>query len=267
MTVSISAVKSQAKKALFGNWVIAIVSALTVIFSFLMIQNIAWVFSLVLGDVVANFIMILLTVLLCGPLALGVFRLFWRLHGGLVESPANAFYYFSSTARYYKAIKLCFMLSLRLLMFAAVFYLPAILLYIISSPDLYDFLKMPIPMWSQYLQHLVNFFSSIGAVLIISSMLRFYLAPVLVIADDEMDAEEAVHMSAVIAKTSFTDFIFLAFSLLFWIIISLLFIPLIFTLPYFIMCYVVHSKVAIKDYNERIKKLIDDKLPSFVAGV
>lgn len=267
MTVSISAVKSQAKKALFGNWVIAIVSALTVIFSFLMIQNIAWVFSLVLGDVVANSIMILLTVLLCGPLALGVFRLFWRLHGGLVESPANAFYYFSGTARYYKAIKLCFMLSLRLLMFAAVFYLPAILLYIISSPDLYDFLKMPIPMWSQYLQHLVNFFSSIGAVLIISSMLRFYLAPVLVIADDEMDAEEAVHMSAVIAKTSFTDFIFLAFSLLFWIIISLLFIPLIFTLPYFIMCYVVHSKVAIKDYNERIKKLIDDKLPSFVAGV
>ncbi len=267
MTVSISAVKSQAKKALFGNWVIAIVSALTVIFSFLMIQNIAWVFSLVLGDVVANFIMILLTVLLCGPLALGVFRLFWRLHGGLVESPANAFYYFSGTARYYKAIKLCFMLSLRLLMFAAVFYLPAILLYIISSPNLYDFLKMPIPMWSQYLQHLVNFFSSIGAVLIISSMLRFYLAPVLVIADDEMDAEEAVHMSAVIAKTSFTDFIFLAFSLLFWIIISLLFIPLIFTLPYFIMCYVVHSKVAIKDYNERIKKLIDDKLPSFVAGV
>ena len=267
MTVSISAVKSQAKKALFGNWVIAIVSALSLLFSFLMIQNIAWVFSLVLGDVVANFIMILLTVLLCGPLALGVFRLFWRLHGGLVESPANAFYYFSGTARYYKAIKLCFMLSLRLLMFAAVFYLPAILLYIISSPDLYDFLKMPIPMWSQYLQHLVNFFSSIGAVLIISSMLRFYLAPVLVIADDEMDAEEAVHMSAVIAKTSFTDFIFLAFSLLFWIIISLLFIPLIFTLPYFIMCYVVHSKVAIKDYNERIKKLIDDKLPSFVAGV
>ncbi len=267
MTVSISTVESEAKKSLCGNWVIAIVSALSVLFSFLMIQNIAWVFSLVLGNVVANFIMILLTVLLCGPLTLGVFRLFWRMRGGLAESPATAFYYFSSVARYYKAIKLCFMLSLRLLMFAAVFYLPAILLYIISSPALYDFLKVPIPMWSQYLQHLVNFFSSIGAVLIICSMLRFYLAPVLVIADDEMDVEEAVHMSAVIAKTSFTDFIFLVLSLLFWIIVSLLFIPLIFTLPYFIMCYIIHSNAAINDYNERVKKLIDDKLPSFVAGV
>ena len=55
--------------------------------------------------------------------------------------------------------------------------------------------------------------------------------------------------------------------ILYTIIISLLFIPLIFTLPYFIMCYIIHSKEAIKDYNERIKNLIDDKLPSFVAGV
>ncbi len=267
MTVSISSVKSQAKKSLGGNWIVSIVLALSLLFSFLIIQNIAWVFSLVLGNAIANFIMILLTILLCGPQMLGVFRLFWRMHGGTVESPANAFYYFSSAARYYKAIKLCFMLSLRLLMFAAIFYLPAIIFYVISSPALYDFLKVPIPMWSQYLQHLVNFLSSIGAVLVIFSMLRFYLAPILVIANDEIDAEEAVHMSAVIAKTSFTDLIFLILSLLFWVIISLLFIPLIFTLPYFIMCYIIHSEVAIKDYNERIKKLVDDKLPSFVAGV
>lgn len=267
MTVSISGIKSEAKKTLFGNWVIAIVSALTMIFSFLIIQNMAWAFSIVFGDVVANFVMLSLIFLLCGPQILGVFRLFWRIHGGAVESPASTFYYFSSLKRYFKAIRLCFMLLLRLLMFSAIFHLPAILLYVISSPALYDFLKMPIPMWSQYLEYLVNFFISIGAVLVICSMLRFYLAPVLIIADDNMEAEEAVHMSAVIAKTSFTDFVFLVLSLLFYIIISLLFIPLIFTLPYFIMCYIIHSKEAIKDYNERIKKLIDDKLPSFVAGV
>ena len=151
--------------------------------------------------------------------------------------------------------------------FTALFYLPAILIYLISSPQFYDFLKLPTPMWSQHLVHLVDFASSIGTVLVIISMLRFYLAPVLMIADDQMGAEEAVHMSAVIAKTSFTDFIFLILSLLFWIIISVLFIPLIFTLPYFIMCYIIHCELSIRDYNERIKKMIDDKLPSFVAGV
>lgn len=267
MTFSISGVKTQAKRSLAGNWVISIVSALAVLFSFLIIQNIAWVFSLVLGNVIASFVMLLLTILLCGPLALGVFRLFWRINGGLAEPPSTAFYYFSSITRYYKAIRLCFMLALRFLMFAALFYLPAILLYIISSPDLYDLLKLPIPMWSQHLVHLVDFFSSIAAVLVIASMLKFYLAPILVIADDEIDAEEAVHMSRVISKASLTDFVFLFFSLIFWVLLSLLFIPLIFTLPYFIMCYVIHCDAAIKDYNERIKKLVDASLPSFVAGV
>ncbi len=267
MTTSISGVKSQAKKSLGGNWLIAIFSALTVLVSFLIIDNIAWVFSIVLGNVAASFILALLTVLLCGPLALGVLRLFWRMHSGLTETPATVFYYFSSIKRYHKAIKLCFMLSIRLLMFAVAFYIPAIILYVISSPELYDFLKLPIPMWSQHLVHLVDFFSSIGAVLVIASMLRFYLSPILIIVDDEMDIDEALHMSAVISKASLTDFIFLLFSLILWIILSFFFIPLIFTLPYFIMNYVVHSEVAIKDYNEKIQKLIDDNLPSFVAGV
>lgn len=267
MTISISSVKSQAKKALCGNWIIAIVSALSVLFSFLMIQNIAWVLGFVFGNFAANFVVLLMTVLLCGPLTLGVLRLFWRMRVGVVSTPAVAFYYFSSITRYYKAIKLCFMLLLRLLMFAAIFYLPAIILYIISNPELYDFLKLPIPMWSQHLTLVVDFLSSIGMVLTIFSLIRFYLAPILVIANEEIDTDEAFHMSTVISKVSLTDLIFLVLSLFLWIVFSIIFIPLIFTLPYFIMCYVIHCEVAIKDYNDKIKKLIDDKFPSFVAGV
>lgn len=267
MTVSISGIKSQAKKMLSGNWVVAIISALSVLFSFLIIENIAWVLGFVLGNVVSNFVILLFTVLFCGPLTLGVFRLFWRMRGGVTDSPATAFYYFSNIARYYKALKLCFMLSIRLLMFGLIFYLPAILVYIISSTELYDFLKMPIPMWSQHLNSIVDFLSSIGLVLTVFSLVRFYIAPILVVANEEIDIDEALHMSTVISKASLSDLIFLVLSLLLLIIISLLFVPLIFTLPYFIMCYVIHCEAAIKDYNEKIEKLIDDKLPSFVAGV
>ena len=81
-----------------------------------------------------------------------------------------------------------------------------------------------------------------------------------------MDAEEALLMSSVISKTSLMDFVFLGFSLILWIIASILFIPLIFTLPYFIMCYIVHSEYSVKDYNQRISKLNDESFPSFVAG-
>ncbi len=265
--MGITSIKKEAKATLRGNWVSAIITALTALLSFLIIQNIGWVLSIVIGEIAASFIALLLTVLLCGPLTLGVLRYFWRMHGGMDEAPASAFYYFSSAVAYHKAIRLCFMLAIRLLGFALLFFLPAIAISVISSQQLYDFLQIPIPIWSQHLAYLVNFFSTIGIVLTAFTLMRFYLAPILVIADDQMDVEEAIHMSVVIARASVLDFIFLVFSLVLWIILSFLFIPLIFTLPYFIMCYTLHAVYAIKEYNERIKKLNDESFPSFVAGI
>ncbi|MBQ3058060.1 MAG: hypothetical protein IJD00_03835 [Clostridia bacterium] len=265
--MGITSIKTEAKAALRGNWISAIITTLMALISFLIIQNIGWVLSLVIGEIAASLIALFLTVLLCGPLTLGVFRYFWRMHGRMNEAPASAFYYFSSAVAYRKAIRLCFILAIRLLGFALLYFLPAIAIYVISSQELYDFLQISIPIWSQHLAYLVNFFSTIGTVLTVITFLRFYLAPILVIADDQMDAEEAIHMSAVIARASVLDFIFLTFSLILWIILSFLFIPLIFTLPYFVMCYVLHSLHSIKEYNEKIKKLNDESFPSFVAGI
>lgn len=267
MTVSITSIKSEAKSTLKGNFVVAMISALTILFSFLIIDNLAWVLGNVFGDMVANFIVLLFGILFCGPLTVGVIRAFWRMYNKQVETPAVVFYYFSKPILYYKAIRLCFMIAVRVLFFAALFYLPAIIVYVISSPQIYDFLKMPIPIWSQHLAQIIRFLSTFGAVLTVFSVFKYYLAPMLVIVDNEIDAEEAIHMSAVISKTSLFDFIFLIFTLFFWILISLFFVPLIFTLPYLLMCYVVHAAYSIKDYNEKIKKLNDENLPSFVAGI
>lgn len=265
--MGITLLKKEAKSVLRGNWINAVITALLLLFSFLIIQNMCWVLSLVVGDIAASLVMLILTVLICGPLMLGVLRYFWRMAGKLSEAPATAFYYFSGVAAYRKAIRLCFMLVIRFLGFALLFSLPAIVMYVISSHELYELLQIPIPIWSQHLAYLVNSLLNIGAVLTAFALMRFYLAPILVIADDRMDVEEAIHMSAVIARASFLDFIFLVFSLAFWIILSVLFIPLIFTLPYFMMCYTLHAAHSIKEYNEKIKKLNDESFPSFVAGI
>ena len=267
MTVGIPSIKKEAKALLKGNWVSVIISSLTVLFSFFIIYNIGWVLSLVIGDIASYVVLAVLGVLLLGPLSLGVIRYFYRIKGGMDETPATVFYYFSFRRGFNKAIRLCLALAVRFLLTAAIFYLPAVLVYVISSPNLYDFLKMPIPLWSQHLTYLVNFLSSLASVLTAFSLLKFYLAPFLIIADDEMDVEEAVLMSTVISKTTITDFVFLGLSLILWIILSLLYIPLLFTLPYFIMCYVVHSLYAINAYNERINKINNQNLPMFEAGI
>ncbi len=266
MSLSISSLKSDAKSAIKGKWVMAIISALTLLFSYLIIQYTAYLFGGVIGNIAATAIMYLLLFVILSPLALGIMRYYWRLYGNADEAPAAAFYYFSKLSRYNKAMKLSFMLLIRVLLFALIFYLPAFAVYIISNPDFYEFINIPIPMWSQNLSYLVNFLSSLGSALVTVSVIKFYLAPALVIMDENMDVDEALHMSTVISKTSLMDFIFLVFSLAGWIVISLFFIPLIFTLPYFLMCYTVHSLYAVKDYNEKIKRLNDESFPSFVAG-
>lgn len=267
MTVGISSIKKEAKTVLKGKWIVAIVSAVVVLVSFLIIQNIRWLFSLVIGNIAANFITLLLMFLICGPLSLGVLRVFWRMHSGMDENPTGVFLYFSSTTLYYRAIRLCFMLGVRLLIFAIIFNLPALAVFVISNHEVYEFLEMPIPIWTQHLTYIGDFLTTIGSILVIMSMIKFYLAPFLFVADGEMDAEEAIHMSAVISKTSLLDFIFLCFSQILWAVLSVLFIPLVFTIPYFIMCYIIHANCSIKDYNERIKKLNDESFPTFVAGV
>ena len=151
--------------------------------------------------------------------------------------------------------------------FALIFYLPVIALNVIASPEFYRIIDVPIPIWSQNLSLLVRFLSSFSFALVILSISKFYLAPILIIANEEIDLDEAIYMSRVISKGSLMDFVFLFISLIGWMLLSLFFVPLIFTLPYFIMCYIVHSKYSIKDYNDKIKSLSDDSFPSFVAGV
>lgn len=266
MATTIKTIKKNAIEALKDKWVIGIISALTFLFVFLIIQIIVWLIGIVTGDRISVSIMFIMFVVFMGPLFSGIVRHFWRMFGGLSETPATAFYYFSSFPRYFKVLRLYIMLAIKYIIWSIVFNLPAIAVSVISDVRLYDFLKIPIPMWSQNLTNLVDFLYTVGSVLTLFMLTKFYLAPFLLIVNDEIEVDEAIHMSAVISKASFTELIYLIFSILHWFILSLLFIPLVFTLPYFIMCYVSHSLEAVNSYNEKIKKLNDENFPSFVAG-
>lgn len=265
MSTSITTIKSKARTALKDKWVVAIIAPLIVLFSFFIIQNAMWLLSMVLDDIAA-LILILANIVILGPLSLGVIRFFWRLYGGLDEAVGTVFYYFSAFARYRKALRLFLKLTVKYILLTIIFNLPAFCVSVISNVRLYDMFKMPIPMWSQNLTSLSDFLYTLGAVLTLFALIRFYLAPILLIANEELEVDEAIHMSSVISKNTFSDLFYLILSMLHWILLSLLFIPLVFTLPYFIMCYISHSLEAIKAYNEKIQKLNGESFPSFVAG-
>jgi len=95
---------------------------------------------------------------------------------------------------------------------------------------------------------------SVAVAVLVAIMFKYYLAPFLVVADEEMDVYEALHKSTVLSRATVMDFIILILSFLGWIILSVTVIPLIFIIPYFMVSYLVHSRFSVANYNNVVKE-------------
>jgi len=144
-----------------------------------------------------------------------------------------------------------------------VLYLPAIAVWLISQSFLYEILGMPIPIWSANLNYVLTFFTTTASAILIFIMIKFYLAPMLFVADDNIDFAEAIHMSKTISKKTSLDFIFLGFSFIGWILLCFLYIPIVFILPYIVTSYLVHSRFAVAEYNKHISENVKADFPTF----
>ena len=267
MTVASSTIKKAAKNALKNNLVKSVCVCCALLFSYLINYNISSCLYLIGGDLFANTLFIIINLFMFVPVLLGTFRFFWRILCGVSDNPVSIFYYFTSKELYKKALKLMFIFAFKTFIYAIILLIPYFIVSIISNIETYEFLNISAPLWTANLSNVSAFLKSIATVGTIFMMLKYYLAPMLVVADENMDIREAIHMSVVISKNTTLDFIYLVFSLLGWILLSLLFIPLIFTLPLFITVYLTHCSFAVSDYNEHIKKINQENFPTFVAGI
>lgn len=267
MTATGSAVKHTAKTALKNNWPKAAAVCVIPVCAWLIVGLTTSLTAFVANEAVGTVLFAVLSFFLLLPLFLGVIRFFWRMIFGADDSPVSVFYWFSGKSNYLRAVKLELLLAVRALFFGLILFIPAMIVDLFSGSFLYDALKIPIPLWTSNLYYLSLFLKSVASVILAFVMARYYIAPFLLIADEDMDAAEAIHMSDVISKSTMLDFIYLFFSLLGWIILSVLIIPIMFTLPYIITSLSVHTRFAIAEYNKRVDKQNSETFPTFVAGI
>lgn len=201
------------------------------------------------------------------PLYFGTLRFFWRAFSDSDDEPITVFHYFSSTALYKRAIKLVLRLAVRLIGYGLIFFSPAIITGILADSRIYDLIGINMPDFSSTFWILSGFFRILGSLAVLWVMLKCYLAPFLLVADEDMEPEEAMHMSYIISKGTVYDYIVLVFCFAHWILLSLLAIPLLFTVPYMIMAYLVHARFATARYNRMIQKAEENNIPTFVAGM
>ncbi len=267
MTVASSTIKKAARDSLKNNVINSFIVCVAVLLCYLINQNICSCLFVALGNTFANILLIILNLFLFFPMLLGGIRYFWRILCGVCDNPISVFYYFINLENYLKAISIILKLAVKTILFGILFSLPYIVVSLISNAEIYERFNIAIPLWTANLSNLAIFLRSIATVGTTFVMLKYYLAPMLIVADENMDAGEAMHMSVMISKRSMLDFIFLLFSMLGWILLSLLFIPLLYTLPLFITVYLTHCSFAVNDYNEFVKKANSQNFPTFAAGV
>lgn len=267
MSISNSTIKEISKNILRGNTVSNMVICVALISSFFVCSNISSVLSLVLGEIAAVVVLICLFYLILMPLCLGAFRYFWRLCCGVRDNPILLFFYFSSKKDYAKALKFTLHLFARIVFTYLIFSVPVFLARIISGTWLYTALDVSIPIWTVNFSHVTGFLNTLAVIATVFASLKFYLAPMLFVADESLDVSETLHLSNVISKRTYWDYLFLVFSLIGWIALSVFVIPMIFTLPYIITAYLVHASYAVSAFNEKISKINQDDIPTYIAGV
>ncbi len=241
-----AAIKANATACIFASAAFMFVCAIgALLFS---------IISLALSKYVGAVFAVAFIVFICCPTFLGLLRFFRRFVWGEKDSPASMFYYFSSREAYKSATTLSGALAIRFAVGFAVLNIPAFTVSLATSHRFYEMLGLPTPVWSSYMWPILAFLRCAAAILLLIYLLKFYMAPFLFVSTDKT-AEECILLSRRVSRGSASDFFWLILSMLGWIILSAFLIPLVFTAPYFITCYVVHCRYSTAQYNKTVDSM------------
>lgn len=265
MSSGSKAVKKTSLTTLKANLLPLLFSGIILIFAYFCCNLTSSLFIYARLDFFANIIFIILLFFLFIPLLFGYLRFSWRIILGVTDNCISVFYYFSSLKKYFRIIKMELTFLFKAFLRGIVFFIPALFVKLISQEFFYKFFDFNMPLWIGNLGPIFNGLLSFALVMLIFLMLKFYMAPMLIVADENMENSEAIYMSDLISKKSGIDFIFLFISFLGWIILSYFVFPLVFTLPYMILSYLYHCRFAVAEYNKHIEKLNNNNL--FAEGI
>ncbi len=257
MSVGSNVVKLTAKTALKGNFLKVLAVSSVFVFSWIFCIILSELLVIITGKVVAAIISVAAFLFLSLPLFLGLLRYVWRMLFSVTDRPLAVFYLFSSKELYVKSLKLIFQFVLRIVFWLLVLNIPAILLFLLSKGFVFELFNSATPVWTANLAYYSRLLLNLSSVIVLFIMLKFYIAPFLFVADSNIDVGEAMYLSSVIARKSSIDFIGLLVASAGWILLSILMLPLLFTLPLLLTYYAVHVRFAVAEYNKHIE---DSKL-------
>lgn len=253
-------IKTNAKTSLENKWsgAIGIGAIILSIFCLhiVLLQLILIPITAMFNEFTSTFVVIALTVVsaqLFGmPVLYGALRWFWFTSSDADVPVSEVFCYFSSGKEYLRALSLSFRIFMRSTAVLFFCFLPSLVVVAISSPTTYNILNAPMPYWASSIWALGNTLTLFGVVLSFLLLLRYFAAPILMINDPSITPHEALDLSVIITKNANGKTFSFVFSFFGWALLSLLYLPILFTLPYFLSSYSVFCRFLINHYNRKI---------------
>lgn len=254
------AVKANTKTALHEKWpqVIGIGAILLSVLAihFVLISIVATLLTGFVGELWATIIGLAVGLLVCQffgmPLIYGALRWFWFTVGDADVPLCEIFCYFSRGGEYLRALSLSFRVFVRIVTILFLCFLPSLIVLAVRHPYTYDLLNFSMPYWASSIWALGNVLTAFGTVLSAILLLRYFAAPILVINNPSITPQEALHLSVILSKNANGRTLGFILSFIGWGLLSLLAVPLLFTLPYFLGCYCVYCRFLIHHYNRTV---------------
>lgn len=255
-------VKANAKTALRNKWPSAIGIGCIILSTFCMhivlMQIIITLLSGIIGSNLAAVIglgaVILINQFFGMPLLYGALRWFWFTANETDVPVSEIFCYFSRGGEYLRALSLSFRIFLRIIFILIICFLPSLLILAIRHPYTYNILNSSMPYWASSMWVLGNIFNTFGTVMSIILLLRYFAAPLLMINDRSLSPQEALNLSVIISKNANGRTFGFLLSFFGWLLLSLLFVPIIYTAPLFLCSYAVYCRFLINYYNRTISQ-------------
>ncbi len=243
------AVKSTALITLKGIWAVSCAKAMIPVFATIIILLSCVLLSLPFGDILAYIIFVLLFSFIGAPLWLGTVRTYWKSANGKNEGVSGCFYYFSGKTEYTRALKYNLKILFHWLKVALILFLPAILVNVFTSSEIYELFGVSIPLFVMNLRYLDNVFHIAALILAIAHLISLYLPAFLFVSIEDMSPKECFERGIEIGTYTKSRFFTHLLGFTGWILFSATLIPLLFTMPYLLMSYVVECRYNVAFYN------------------
>lgn len=267
MNLSTIAVKNTAKTALKGNYSDSVAVCALYIFVW-MVCTVCYEMAVsILGPVLSFMFLILILIFFVIPLTLGLIYFTVRLVFGKNTEPIMMFKYFSTLKNFKRATSFAFLIVGNSLFAGILLFLPAFFADLIADGGIFKLFGAQIPLWTSGLSSISSVLKVLAVISLILVMLKFYLAPFLFVADENMSPAQALNVSKIISTVTKKNFIWLCLSLIWYILACVFVIPNIFIFPYFGVCYCVHCRFCIASYNNTVDAINQKEIPSFEVTI